>query len=91
MFRYQLVYALNTAIDIYEFVILAWCILSWIPRRSGGFLDDLAIAIERIVSPYMNLFRRFIPPLGGIDFSPVIAILALGLIQNLVVRLIMMF
>lgn len=91
MFRYQLVYALNTAIDIYEFIILAWCILSWIPRRPGGFLDDLATAIDRIVAPYMNLFRRFIPPLGGIDFSPVIAILALGLIQNLVVRLIVMF
>lgn len=91
MLRLQLIRALSTFIDIYEFIILAWCILSWIPRRPGGFVDDLATAINRIVAPYMNIFRRFIPPLGGIDFSPVIAILALGLIQNLVLRLLLMF
>ena len=35
----------------------------------------------------MNLFRRFVPPLGGIDFSPIIAIFTLSIIENVVLPL----
>ncbi|MDJ1122080.1 YggT family protein [Olsenella sp. YH-ols2217] len=79
--------AVSTLFEIYEFLIIAWCILSWIPRRPGGFVDDLATVVNDLVAPYMNLFRRFIPPLGGIDFSPIVAILVLGVLQNVVVQL----
>lgn len=73
--------------SFYEILVIVWCILSWIPRRPGGLLDDVAGAVDAIVRPYMGLFRRFIPPLGGIDFSPIVAIFVLGIIERAVLAL----
>lgn len=75
--------------NVYETLIVVWCLMSWIPMRPGGLLDDIRGAIGIIVEPYLNLFRRFIPPLGGIDFSPIVAILALGIIERLFFSLIL--
>ena len=75
--------------NVYEALIVVWCLMSWIPMRPGGLLDDIRGAIGIIVEPYLNLFRRFIPPLGGIDFSPIVAILALGIIERLFFSLIL--
>ena len=43
-----------------------------------GFLRDVS-------EPYLRLFRRFIPPLGQIDISPMIALFVLYIVQSLVV------
>ena len=47
--------------------------------KQGGLLQDVAAVLD--------LFRRFIPPMGGVDFSPVVAIIALQLVQKLVLQL----
>lgn len=85
---YQLLSVLSSLFNFYEWLIVIWCILSWLPIAQEGIAHDLAAAIDSLVRPYMSLFQRFIPPLGGIDFSPIVAILALGLIQNVLFRLI---
>lgn len=41
--------------------------------------------VEESVDPYLNLFRRFIPPIGPIDISPILAIVVLYLVEGLVV------
>ena len=68
--------------DFYQILIVIWCILSWIPMLRDGVLSDIVGAIDSIVSPYINLFRRFIPPFGGIDYSPIVAIVVLQLIER---------
>lgn len=85
----QLIRVLHALINFYEYLVLAWCIMSWIPLREGSILGDIASVLNRIVSPYINLFRRFIPPLGGIDFSPVVAILVLSVLENFATRMFM--
>lgn len=70
-------------IDFYEILIIVWCILSWIPIPREGIISDIAGAIDTLVSPYINLFRRFIPPFGGLDFSPILAIVILQLVERL--------
>lgn len=85
----QLALAVNTLFKIYEVVVLVWCILSWLPKTPGGFLYDLDQVVGRLVEPYINIFRRFIPPMGGIDFSPLVAILVLGFARPFVIRLIL--
>jgi len=72
-------------IDFYKILVFVWCILSWIPMRAEGILADVAHAIDTLVSPYINLFRRFIPPFGGLDFTPILAIIVLGLLQRLII------
>ncbi|MEL7636202.1 MAG: YggT family protein [Chloroflexi bacterium] len=47
----------------------------------------LRIGIARIVDPILTPIRRFIKPFNGIDFSPVVAILVVNLIETLLTRI----
>ncbi len=87
MLIYQIGQVIRALLNFYEMLIVVWCILSWFPVREGSLVGDVAVVVNRLVAPYMNLFRRFVPPLGGIDFSPIIAIFALSIIENVVLPL----
>jgi len=64
------------AIEIYSWALIIYILLSWFPgARESAFGDFLA----RICEPYLEPFRRFIPPLGMIDISPLVAIFTLKL------------
>lgn len=81
-----LIRIINTLFQIYDFLIIAYCIASWIPpRNSNGWWADLVAVLKRLVEPYLNIFRRFIPTAAGLDFSPIIAIVVLNLVQGLLV------
>lgn len=77
--------------QFYSLLILVYCIMSWIPLRQEGLLYDIASALHMVVAPFINVFRRLVPPLAGIDFSPVLAVIALNLIEWYVMRLLLMF
>ena len=79
----------STLLNFYEILIVVYCLFSFFPMRQGGFLQDVAMVLDSIVGPYLNLFRRIIPPMGGIDFSPVIALLALNLGFQLLVNILL--
>lgn len=67
-------------VDVYTFLIIVYCILTWFPTERG-WLADIRNALGILVNPYLDLFRKFIPPIGGtIDISPIVAILVLQLI-----------
>jgi uncharacterized protein YggT (Ycf19 family) len=76
-------YTLWRLISAYETIIVIDAILSWVPRGQYGFVDSIRSALDAIVNPFVDLFRRFIPPMGGLDISPMVAILALSLLQRL--------
>lgn len=66
-------------IKIYSWALIIYILLSWFPgARESTFGDFLA----RICEPYLEPFRRFIPPLGVIDISPIIAIITLNLASS---------
>jgi YggT family protein len=73
---------LRTLIDVYAMVILARVVLSWLPvdpeQPWVRFIVDLT---EPAVAP----IRQVLPPFGGLDFSPLVAMLLLQLLRNLVV------
>lgn len=87
MLIYQIGQVIRALFNFYEMLIVVWCILSWFPVREGSLVGDVAVVVNRLVAPFMNLFRRFVPPLGGIDFSPIVAIFALSIIENVVLPL----
>ncbi len=88
MLAVALANVISALFNLYEIIIIVWCIMSWIPRRPGSVLFDVGVVLDRLVTPYINVFRRVIPPLGGIDFSPVVAVLALSIIEMVAIRLI---
>ena len=76
----------STLIWIYTILILIRILLTWVPRMPyNPVLNSVIRFVEDVTDPYLAIFRRFIPPLGMIDISPIVAILALGLVGNLVV------
>ncbi|MCI1665522.1 MAG: YggT family protein [Atopobiaceae bacterium] len=76
--------------SFYEGIIVVWCILSWFPIGSGtGIIADIREVLDRLVRPFMGIFQRVIPPFGGIDFSPVVAIFVLGVLEQLIVSIIL--
>ena len=84
---YTIARLVNQLFNIYNLLVLIWCILSWIP--AGGFIDDLRGAIGALVEPYLSVFRRIIPPLGGVDFAPIIAMFVLDGIRRLVINILL--
>lgn len=69
-----LVSILLTAINLYTFLLFASILMSWIPNLKESKFGQM---ISSVTDPYLDIFRKFIPPFGMIDFSPIIAILAL--------------
>ncbi len=88
MTLYTLVQIVDSLINFYNILIIVYCLLTWIPMNPNGLLADIGAVLDGIVGPYLNFFRRIMPPMGGIDFSPVIAVLALTFIERLLVYLI---
>lgn len=75
---------LLTLIHFYSVLILIYCLMSWIPRGASGWIEDIRSVLASICEPYLGLFRRIIPPIAMIDFSPIIAILVLELLGSLI-------
>lgn len=89
MDAYRLINLISALVNFYEWLVIIWCFMSWFPLREGSLMFDVAVVIDRIVSPYMNLFRRFIPPLGGMDFSPIVGLFVLSFGERLIFRLLL--
>jgi YggT family protein len=82
---YSIANILMMVVNFYVLIIIVWCILSWFGNLNGkGIINDVYRALDTIVAPFINLFRRFIPPMGGMDFSPIIAILLLQLVARFI-------
>lgn len=73
--------------DFYVAVIFIYILMSWIPHERG-FVGELYNVLGSICEPYLRLFRAIMPPVGGIDFSPIIAVVVLELVVRLLVGLI---
>ena len=52
------------------------------------YVDAITNFLRDVCEPYLKLFRRFIPPIGMFDLTPMIAIIVLWIVQMLVVSLI---
>jgi YggT family protein len=66
------------------FLLIARVVLSWTnPRGGGGLVAFVYQATEPILAP----IRRVLPPAGGMDWSPLVAMLILGVIVRVAVRL----
>lgn len=70
---------------VYLIMLMIRILGSWIPELMN---TRFMLFIAFYTDPYLNFFRRIIPPLGMIDFSPIIAFLCLGFIENMVKALI---
>ncbi|WP_339249575.1 YggT family protein [Sporosarcina sp. FSL W8-0480] len=62
-------------IRLYLILLIIYILMSWVPASRE---TKIGILLGKITEPYLAFFRRFIPPLGMIDISPIVAIFVLN-------------
>ncbi len=75
-----IVVSLYKFLEIYGYLLIARILLSWF--QTAEWAGNIISFLSPITDPYLNIFRSIIPPLGGIDFSAILAIIALQFIQG---------
>ena len=71
-------------IEFYSIALIVYILMSWFPNARGTSIGQF---LSKICEPYLELFRKFIPPLGMIDISPIVALLVLNLAKSGVYQL----
>ncbi|MCR2820796.1 YggT family protein [Lederbergia panacisoli] len=67
---------ISTAISLYSWVLIIYILMSWFPNSRETSFGQL---LAKICEPYLEPFRRFVPPIGMIDISPLVAFFVLNL------------
>ena len=85
----NLIFVINGLFNIYFWLILVRCLCSFIPsidwsKQPFAFLRESTDA-------YLELFRRIIPPVNGLDFSPIVAVIALQILNIVVIQVLWLF
>ncbi len=66
--------------NIYLVAILVSIILSWV---APGSYNPIVLLLHQLTEPVMTPFRKILPPLGGLDLSPILVFLLINIIQIL--------
>jgi YggT family protein len=77
-----LLQTLSTFLSIYTVLLIIRILLSWFPNLD--WFNPPFSVLSQLTDPYLNLFRSIIPPLGGIDLSPMLAFFLLWGAQEVI-------
>lgn len=66
---------LQRLIEIYSWALIIYILMSWFPNARGTSIGQF---LARICEPYLEPFRKIIPPIGMMDISPIVAFLVLN-------------
>jgi YggT family protein len=78
-------------LDVYMWIIIAEVVISWlivfdVINVRNPKAQNLLAMVAKITSPVMKPIRKYIPPVAGLDLSPIVAIFGIMLLQGLVTR-----
>ena len=69
-------------IGVYILLILAYILTSWIRLPYSPWLNRIQRFLYDVCEPYLRIFRRFVPSIGPLDLSPMIAVIVLLIVQR---------
>lgn len=78
---YLIVTTVANFVQIYLALIIVRILLSWF--QTANWAANIISFLAPVTDPYLNIFRSLIPPLGGLDLSPILAIFLLQLVPQL--------
>jgi YggT family protein len=70
-------------VGVYVLLILAYILTSWIRVGASPTLERVRQFLYDVCEPYLRLFRRFIPPIGPLDLSPIAGIFSLYILERI--------
>lgn len=71
-------------ISVYTLLIFAFIISTWIRLPYSPWLNRIQRFLYDVCDPFLRLFRKVIPPLGPLDLSPMVAVIALIALDRIV-------
>ena len=84
----RFVYVLST---LYTILIFVYVLLSWVQLPYSSWLGRFRGFLYDTVEPYVRAFRSIIPPIGGIDLSPILAVVALQVVSQILIAILVAF
>ena len=84
---------LSALLTVYLILIFAYIVISLVlafgarPAYSRAF-DAVFGFLRDVVEPYLRIFRRFIPPIGPLDLSPIVGIIVLQIVGNIIINIV---
>jgi len=78
-------------ITLYGIILLAYILMSWVRLPYSMTLERIQRFLYDVSEPYLRLFRRLLPMAGPLDLSPIVAFIALGILDQLVIRILNQF
>ena len=69
-------------ISVYILLIFAYILSTWVRLGYSPTLARVQRFLHDTCDPYLRIFRRFIPPLGPVDVSPIVGVLVLVVIDR---------
>jgi YggT family protein len=72
---------------VYTLLLFAYVLTSWIRLPYSPWLNRVQRFLYDVCDPYLRIFRRFLPPLGPLDLSPMVAIFVLFILRGVVTSL----
>ena len=73
---------------VYTLAIIAYILTSWVRLPYSPTLNRIQRFLYDVCEPYLRIFRRLLPAPGGFDFSPIVALIVLGIVSSILIRLI---
>ena len=67
---------------VYILLILAFIILSWVRLPYSVWLNRIQRFLFDVCDPYLRIFRRFVPPVGPLDLSPMVGVIVLIVLRQ---------
>ena len=81
----------NALTTVYTLLIIVYILMSWLQLPYNPVIATVRRFLHDTVEPYLNIFRRMIPPIGMFDISPIVALIVLIAIREIVINLIASF
>jgi YggT family protein len=88
----SLVNLLLIALEIYIYIIIASAVVTWliafeVINVKNPQAANLVNLLNRLTEPVYKPLRKYIPPLGGVDITPIIVIFLIYLLKHIIIRL----
>jgi YggT family protein len=77
----------NVFIGVYILLILVHILMSWFQLPYRPWLHRIRQFLADVCDPYLRLYRRFLPPLGPLDLSPIVAVFVLVILDRIVLQI----
>ncbi|WP_277857651.1 YggT family protein [Latilactobacillus curvatus] len=79
LFLFYVLLMLMYVVRIYSGIVVIYCLLTWIPEAMSSKLGRF---VAKLVEPFLEIFDRFIPAIGGIGISAIAAFFVLYLVER---------